>query len=286
MKIYSSAPISGTEAILGEGPLWNVKEQKLYWVDIDGKQLHVYDPKSKTDRAFDTPGRIGVAAFCKDGRILCAVEDTLMFMKFQNASYEADGVLAKVSEVMPGMRFNDGECDPRGRFLVGSIAGDKKGHLFSVDSTGMYQILLDGIGCSNGIAFSCDGKKMYYIDTVSSHVTSYDYCLDTGKISAKKIIRTFAWETDGAPDGMTIDTKGNLWVAHWGGSRVSCINPEDGEIIASIPVTAKCVTSAAFGGPELKTIYITSAKADGGIHAGGLFAADADVSGNAPYLFG
>ena len=159
-------------------------------------------------------------------------------------------------------RFNDGKCDPAGRFWVGtmSLVGEKKtSHLFCYDRDGSVVTKLDGISTSNGIVWSKYHKFMYYIDTPTRKVMEYAYNKETGEISDPRIAVSVA-DSLGFPDGMAIDADDNLWVAMWGGSAVCCFDRKSGKLINKIEVPAKNVTSCAFGGPELTDLYITTAR--------------------------
>lgn len=164
---------------------------------------------------------------------------------------------------LPANRFNDGKCDPAGRFWAGTmpLKEDARGtgSLYCLDRDLSVRKMLGNVSCSNGIAWSLDSKTMYYIDSPTRAVSAFDYDLATGNIANRReIIRTPPEE--GFPDGMTIDAEGMLWVAYWGGSRVVRWDPRTGKRLAIIAVPVSCVTACWFGGPRLDELYITSAR--------------------------
>lgn len=163
---------------------------------------------------------------------------------------------------IPDNRFNDGKCDPAGRFWAGTMStvGDKNaGALYRYDADSSIHKMVENVSISNGIVWSLDKTKMYYVDTPTQKVMVYDYNNLTGEISNAKVAVEIPNEM-GSPDGMTIDAEGNLWVALWGGFAVTCWNPETGELIQTVKVPAKNVTSCAFGDADLGTLYITTAR--------------------------
>ena len=162
---------------------------------------------------------------------------------------------------VPGNRFNDGKCDPAGRFWAGTMAYENpvnQGSLYRMDTDLSVHKMLDNIGISNGLVWSLDHSTMYYIDTVAYTVRAFDYDIDTGDLKNERVAIHVPREM-GGPDGMTIDSEGMLWVAHYGGSQVCRWNPETGEVLHTIKLPAKQITACAFGGKDLDTLFITSA---------------------------
>ncbi|HZG75288.1 MAG TPA: SMP-30/gluconolactonase/LRE family protein, partial [Paenibacillus sp.] len=185
-------------------------------------------------------------------------------------------------------RFNDGKCDPLGRFWAGTMereGGAPTGALYCLDAAGRSRRIVEGLGCSNGMAWSADGRTMYFIDSPTREVRAYDFALESGEISNPRAVVRIP-DGEGVPDGMTIDEEGMLWVAQWGGYQVSRWDPSTGERIGSVRVPAERVTSCAFGGPNLDTLYITTASIGASQEqaiaeptAGGLFAAKPGMRG-------
>jgi sugar lactone lactonase YvrE len=243
---------------LGEGPVWEAPTQTLYWVDIFAKRIYM-----GSDLLAELDGYVGcvaprqsgglIAAFGGDGERLCF------------ASLEADSaksaVLLDLAEEPSSNRFNDGKCDPRGRFLAGTMnmnETDPTGSLYSFDGKTITK-LLSNVTISNGMTWSPDSKIFYYIDTPTREVRAFDYDLETGAIANSRRV-VFVPEALGWPDGMTSDREGNLWLAMWGGAQVTKWNPNTGELLEQIPIPAMNVSSCVFGGRDLNELYLTSAR--------------------------
>jgi sugar lactone lactonase YvrE len=278
------------QAMLGEGSLWHPTENKLYWVDIEGKALHIYDPATKKDKQFSMGERIGTVVPAKRGGVLVALQNGIH--KFDTKNSKLDFI----SNPLPdsNLRFNDGKCDPSGRFWVGSLALDsrKKGAaLYRMDSDKSIHEMLDSVTISNGIVWSADKKIMYYNDTPTLTVQAFDYDDKTGEIKNGRVAVRIPKGT-GAPDGMTIDAEGKLWVALWGGNCVARFDPLTGELLQKINVPAPNVSSCAFGGKNLDILYITTARAWVSPEklkefplSGGLFAVKPGVKGVPAYFY-
>jgi len=240
---------------LGEGPAWDAKTKTLYWVDILEKRVHFH--RDDEDGFIQLDQMPGCLAPSKDGSLLVAARASILNI---NPATAEQNFLASVTEPSNN-RFNDGKCDPAGRFLAGSMNMDEKsptGALYSFDGKTVTH-LLDGIRISNGLAWSPDYKTFYYIDTPTRKIKAFDYDLSTGLIANPRVVITIL-EGLGWPDGMTSDTDGNLWIAMWGGSSVTRWNPQKGELLERIPLPAKNVTCCVFGGENLDELYVTSAR--------------------------
>ena len=272
-----------TTALLGEGPIWHQETQQLYWVDIEKRQLHLYTPATGEDNYFDTGERVGTVVPVETGGALVALQDGIYWMGLQ------DGDKEFIANPLPdSVRFNDGKCDPLGRLWVGSMhLKGKKGaaSLYMMDNNQQIEKKLDGITISNGIIWSLDSKTMYYIDTPTRQVKAYDFEPTSGEISNPRVVINVP-EENGAPDGMTIDQEGMLWIGHWGGGMVGRYNPESGELIQKVTVPALNVTACAFGGENLDKLYITTASVGMSEEqleeyplAGGLFVVEPGVKG-------
>jgi sugar lactone lactonase YvrE len=288
--------ILDAQAELGEGPAWDAKNQTLYWVDILGKRIHYHcGDKDGFAQLDEMPGCL---APCKDGSLLVAARASILklepFDLTQGRPATANQtVLATVTE-LANNRFNDGKCDPAGRFLAGSMNMDEKtpsGALYSFDGQTVTR-LLTGICISNGLAWSPDHKTLYYIDTPTREVKAFDYDLSTGQIAEPRVVISVP-EALGWPDGMTSDTNGNLWIAMWSGAQITRWDPQNGKLLEQIPLPAKNVTSCAFGGEHLDELYITSAckglsKADltAYKHSGSLMRMKTKVQGMPTFEFG
>jgi sugar lactone lactonase YvrE len=159
-------------------------------------------------------------------------------------------------------RLNDGKCDPSGRLWVGSMNLDQKpkqAHLFRMDKEGTVKVMLDSISISNGIAWTKDGKRMFYIDTPTRKVMAYDFDLASGEISNPKVLVQIP-DSLGWPDGMTLDENDNLWIGMWGGFCVTAWSAKDGSFLGKVSVPVPNVTSCAFGGKAFDILYITTAR--------------------------
>jgi len=280
--------IYDARATLGEGPAWDAKTQTLYWVDILEKRVYYHcDGDNGFAQLDDMPGCL---APTKNGTLIVAAHASFLDL---NPVSDKRTILATLDEPADN-RFNDGKCDPAGRFLAGTMNMDEKsptGSLYSFDGQTVTH-LLDDIRISNGLAWSPDCKRLYYIDTPTREVKAFDYDLSTGRIANPRAVITVP-EALGWPDGMTSDVDGNLWVAMWGGAQVTRWNPQNGELLEQIALPAKNVTSCAFGGDDLNELYITSAckgleqtDLTAYRHSGGLMRVQTKVLGMPTFEFG
>lgn len=246
---------------LGEGPIWDEKEQALYWVDTDLKQVHKYCPKSNERKFYDVYEKAGAVIKESDNTLICALEKGIYRLN------ETDGTLELISAPecdKPENIFNDGKCDKEGNFWIGTMHYKEiegKGTLYCLDKEMKCEPKVEKVTISNGIAWALDYKTMYYIDTPTMQVVAYDYDMATCTISNKRPVIEFS-EDQGYPDGMTIDENGNLWIAMWGGWCVYQCDPRTGEFIDKIELPMANVTSCTFGGEDMDTLYITTAYAE------------------------
>ena len=246
---------------LGEGAFWNYKTQELYWVDIISNQLHIYNPKTKTDRFVTTPSNIGTVVPIDQDRAVVALQDGIYII---NSNTGETTLLSDVERDIPSNRFNDGKCDPSGRFWVGSMGYDQlpnDANLYMINSKGEAALKLDSVTISNGIVWTKDKSTLYYIDAPTLEIKAFDYDDATGAISNKRVAVKIN-DSLGFPDGMTIDEHDNLWVGMWNGNAVICFDPKTGKILSKIEVPAHNVTSCAFGGKTLDTLFITTSSLD------------------------
>jgi sugar lactone lactonase YvrE len=246
-------------ADLGEGPAWDGVHHFLYWVDIHAGNLHSFQPETGIDNCINLGETIGCVAPCQSGDLVMTLGGGFASM---NPDTQKVTRLTRVEENLPGNRFNDGKCDPAGRFLAGTMDNaemEASGTLYSFSANGVLKTLLTGVRISNGLAWSPDYKTFYHIDTPSRQITAFDYDLASGELEAPRTVVTVPSEL-GWPDGMTSDSVGTLWVAMWGGAKITRWNPGTGQLMDTIPVPAFNVTSCVFGGPNLTDLYITSAR--------------------------
>lgn len=256
-NILNAQLLLNTQSTLGEGAIWNHIDQTLYWVDIDQHLLHWLDPISNLHDTATLPKKITTVVPTLKGGLLIALEDGIY--NYNKTTSELSLRQANPENNITKNRFNDGKCDPAGRFWVGTIGKEKSAALYCMDANYTLQTMETNITNSNGILWSPDQKTMYYIDTPTYKVVAYDFDNKTGLVSNPQTVITIP-TTMGRPDGATIDSEGMVWVAIWGGYCVSRWNPQTGKLISIVEVPSKNITSCAFGGENLDTLYITSAK--------------------------
>jgi sugar lactone lactonase YvrE len=275
------APVRAPVATLGEGPLWDAAGQALYWVDIPAGRVHRMAADGSIT-SWDAGQPVGAVVPRASGGLVAAARDG--FMALDLASGELT-LLAAVEQDRPGNRMNDGACDRAGRFLAGTMAQDERPHagaLYRLEPDLAVTTLLTGVGISNGIGWSPDGRLMYYVDSHAHRVDVFDYDPATGSIDGR---RRFAEVGGGdvVPDGLTVDAEGGVWVAVWGGGAVLRHDPA-GQVRETVQVPADRVSSCAFGGGDLDRLYITTA-AGPGRGAGALFACQPGVTGQPGHPF-
>ena len=245
-------------ATLGEGPSWDAEGNRLLWVDIELNLLHIYYPDSEEDVTYEIGQTIGaVVPYCEDEVIVVLYEG---FHKYQLSTGTLT-FIANPEQHLPNNRFNDGKCDPCGRFWAGTMSLEGEGNcgsLYCLDHDLSVRKVLADVSTSNGLGWSTDGCTMYYIDTPTRQVDVFDYDRVTGTISNRRMAFKMP-EDAGYPDGMTVDSEGMLWIAEWNGGRVGRWNPDTGQLLEIIFVPAGHVTSCVFGGRELEDLYITTA---------------------------
>ena len=261
MTTYRAQPASENIHGLAEGPLWDAARQRVLWVDINAGAVHTGVLQGNRVEARDRitiGGTVGAVACSAAGELLVAGARHLH-------TVAPDGAVTTGAQLIPdgkASRLNDGKCDPRGRFLVGSLAlDDRLGDevLLSVGSGSgpdtAVTVLDDNLSLSNGLGWSPDGTILYSVDSTPGVVWSRTYDPDTGAVGPRSEFLRIA---DGSPDGMCIDTDGNLWIAIWGTGQVRRYSPA-GAYMATVEVAAPNTSSVAFVGPELDILLITSA---------------------------
>ncbi len=290
-KKHSAELLLETKSILGEGPVWDWKRQALFWVDIEGCMLHQYIPIGKKHQKWSFEHTLGAVAPTEKGNLLLALETALA--TFEPTS-ETVTQLTVLQNDRPEMRYNDGKVGPNGNFWIGSMhkqLAPNSGTLYRVDNRLNATQEISGTTISNGMAWSANHKLFYYIDTATQQVAQFSFDKSTSSITNRKIAFTIP-KNFGAPDGMTIDDEGMLWIAHWGGNAVRRWNPKTGELLEKIELPAPNVTSCCFGGEGLNTLYITTARS--GLNesqlnlfplSGGLFTFQTRVKGTPIHYF-
>ncbi len=243
---------------LGEGPVWDENTQTLYWVDILAGTIHSWNSVTHQHMHWETKDLIGAVAVCTDGRLLAALQNGLLIFNQETGEKQW---LSGPEPNQPSNRFNDGKCDPKGRFWIGSMCVHETtgaGSLYQFILAGGLQQKIPGITISNGLAWSLDHRTMYFIDTPTYEVWAFDFDLETGSIGNKRVVITIP-QSEGYPDGMTIDSEGMLWIAHWDGWQVARWDPNTGNKLHSIHLPVARVTSCCFGGRDWNDLYITTA---------------------------
>lgn len=273
--------VGDTLDMLGEGPVWCPREGALYWVDIRAPAVRRLDEAGRVT-TWAMPEPVGSLALREAGGILVALKSALSVFE------PATGAITKLADAPghhDGLRFNDGKCDRQGRFWVGTMrAGEETadGFLYRLDERGCTKVL-DGIEIPNSLCWSPDGRTMYFSDSPKRVIWAFPYDPATGAIGERRVFA--ALPAPLVADGGTVDAEGYLWSANYNGWRVTRFAP-DGTVDRVVPVPASNITSCAFGGPGLGTLYITSAYQ--GLDeaaraqqpaAGALFAIDVGVKG-------
>jgi D-xylonolactonase len=275
--------IANYECKTGENPLWHAAEKRLYWCDIPRGHLFRYDPQANHHERCYEGQTIGGFTVERDGALLC-------FMERGAVKRWCGGVLTTVVDHIPGeenSRFNDVIADPMGRVFCGTMSSpEHKGRLYRLDLDGTIAVVREEVGCSNGMAFSRDGRRMFHTDADAREIYVFDYDVRTGAIANGRLF-VRSDEADGFPDGATIDSEDCLWSAHWDGGCLIRYT-QDGREERRIAVPAKKASSLTFGGGDYRDIYVTTAaghqkSADDRL-AGSLFRIRAGVTGVAEYL--
>jgi sugar lactone lactonase YvrE len=281
-----------SKSLVGEGPFWDGSKNLLYWVDIKGSKLHIYNSLLCTNETIQFLQHVCAVVKCSDGELLLAMQHGLYFFNLESKKLTL--INNPESDILEN-RFNDAKCDAAGRFYAGTMdnneLGDTVGSLYCLNNDLSVKKILDHITISNGLAWSLDNKTMYFIDTPTMVVSAFDYKIETGELSNRRTVVRIP-EGEGSPDGMTIDCEGMLWVAQWGGWKVSRWNPENGVRMMTIDVPASKVSSCAFGGDNMDELYITTARimlsAEELLkqpHAGGLFRVKVGIKGMQSHQF-
>jgi len=243
---------------LGEGAFWDGPHERLLYIDITGAKLFTYYPATGLRTRYDMPSMIGTVVPEDEDHVIVALVDGIYRYELSSRKLQ---FLVRPEGHTDSQRFNDGKTDPEGRLWVGSMSMQdekEKSFLYKVEKDSLASSMLDGITISNGIAWSSNGSKMYYIDTPTRIIMEYDYDREKGTITNARPAVVVP-DSLGSPDGMTIDNENKLWVAMWGGSAVCRFDPESGALLERLMVPAKNVTSCAFGDSDRSTLYITTA---------------------------
>ena len=250
---------------LGEGPFWDDLRGELLRVDISRGLVHGWDPSTGAAWRRECGGEVGAALprAGADGLVL-AVGRRIVLDEIASRPPDArdrDRVLAQVEEDRPGNRFNDCKCDPSGRLWAGTMSGERaprEASLYRLAPGREIECVISGTTISNGLGWSPAGDRMYFIDSTTHRVDVFDYDAESGEIAGRRPFAAID-QADGLPDGMTVDREGGVWVCLFGGGAVRRYGA-DGALDAVIGLPVTNPTSAVFGGPDLRTLYVTSAR--------------------------
>jgi sugar lactone lactonase YvrE len=271
--------------VVGEGALWDSRTSTVFWVDIKNPGIWRYHPETGKHSRVDAPERVGFIALTPDPDIVIAGFKSGL-ARFHLFGGQIQPLIAPEPE-SPGNRINDGLVGPDGALYFGTMHDEEThptGSFWRWDGKELTQFH-EGITVTNGPAFSPDGRTLYATDTVKGTIYAFDF--DNGKLGEPRVFIQFE-EGWGHPDGMAVDAEGHLWVCHWGGSRITRFAP-DGTVERVVPVPTAQVTKCAFAGPDLTTLYITTAAIGHDPHidpmAGHLFMVETDIRGQAANIF-
>lgn len=265
-----------TQALLGERPVWDERTDTLLFVDIDRGELHRFNPKDGDSTVSVVATSVGCVGLRDNGGVVLGTDAGLVLA-------DATGQSHRDPIVPPGMTsahfFNDGACDPAGRFVAGTSTAERTtgaASLYSLDPDGTVRVLLPEVTESNGVAWSRDGRRMFYVDSGTQDVKVFDYDPVDGTVTNGRILFSIA-EQDGVPDGLIVDAEDTLWLALWAGHGIRRYSA-DGVLLSESKIPAKDVTCAAFGGADLMDLYVTTSRGylepdevDAYPHAGDLF---------------
>lgn len=274
------------QATVGESPVWSVAEQSLYWVDIQQKKIHRFNPARGENETFSLPEIVTCIALRTAGGLALTLRKHFAFYDPATTKLER---LAEVESQLPGNRFNDGKCDPQGRFWAGTMDtvnwSAPTGNLFRMDPGGVVSLMQTHVICSNGSGWSPDGTRMYYTESFRYAIFVYDFDAGTGAISNRRPFATLDSNGGGFPDGMTVDSDGFVWSNVVGRGQIYRYDPA-GKLERMVQLPVPRATDCTFGGPDLKTLYVTTARetmspaqlAQAPL-SGSLFAIDCDTAG-------
>lgn len=264
--------------ILGEGPIWDHRNNTFWWVDIPNGLIHRRDWNADEDKVFDIGQMVGAAIPCQNGdRLILAMLHGFAFFDPNTGNLEQ--ILDPEAD-KPSNRFNDGKCDPYGRLWAGTMCidppRDPAGSLYCLDNDLNLKTKMTGVRVSNGLAWNKASDRMFYIDTRNNHIMSFNYDLESGEIKQTDDLLKFDALL---PDGMTIDEDDNLWVAFYSGKRVCCFDSKNGAKLEQVEMPVSNPTSCTFGGQDLDTLLVTTGNHPEEDRAGAVFAFNPGVRG-------
>jgi sugar lactone lactonase YvrE len=255
--------ISTSRDTVGESPVWSVAEQALYWVDIEGRCIHRLDWATRAQQTWVLDERVGCIALSTRSTLISAMESGIFEVTLQAEPNATVTRLAAVEHPQPGMRFNDGRCDRQGRFWVSTMVRDMAlasaaGAIYCLDERGLSEPLLRGYITPNGMAFSADGGTAYVSDSHPSRQLIWKHTFDAATGTWGPQINWVDMKPlPGRPDGAALDAEGCYWICGNDAGLVHRFSPQ-GELLQSIAVPVSKPAMCAFGGPELRHLFVTS----------------------------
>ncbi len=273
MNAFAWTRITPEPDLLGESPFWHPQEQRLYWVDIPGRRV----ARVVVD-GLQVKGAVEYWPLQEEPGCIAPVQGGGLVLALRSGIYRADAWGAALHKLADApydtgkLRFNDGKCDPQGRFWAGSLYEPKDqalGVLYMFDSQGLHA-MMDGVTTANGLAWSPDGRTAYWADTAAHRVRAFDFDPATGCLSGERLFHQmitkpagWTWGSQqpygGRPDGAAVDAEGAYWSAQYEGQRLLRLSPS-GQVLAEVPTPVPCPTMPCFGGPDLKTLFITTSR--------------------------
>jgi sugar lactone lactonase YvrE len=265
--LYDPRPLPLPLSQVGESPLWHPQEQVLYWCDIPAATLHRHDPAHGSHAQWQLDSEIGCCAPLLGGGLLLAQRDGLWCFDPASGGRE---LVAPPPYDAAHQRFNDGKADSQGRLWVGTIHDRREpaGALYR-HANGRFDVMVEHVASSNGVAWSPDARTMYWADTKQHTVWAFDFDAGEGRLAHRREFARFAPRAageplsgyGGRPDGAAVDSEGCYWVAMFEGARLLRLAP-DGSVRREVRLPVQCPTMPCFGGPDLSTLYVTTARAN------------------------
>ena len=281
--------VPNSKSILAEGPLYNEKENSLYWTDIKDKKLYKYNLESEETKSYQFSKQIGSFAFTQNNEIIATTNNGFEYLDLNTQKIIP---LLDPEKDKKNNRFNDGKCDKYGRYFAGTMDNSEKdiaGSLYCLDKN-ILDKKEDGLFISNGLGWNSDSTKFYLTDSPKRVIYEYDYDLKTSNIINRKVFAIID-EKDGYPDGLCVDEEDHIWSAHWDGWKITRYKP-NGEIDSIYDLPVPKVTSCNFAGENLDTLFITTASIDltkeelkKAPLSGNIFFIKTNVKGQRPNLF-
>ena len=250
--------VGSIQCILGEGPVWDVAEQALYFLDIGRRLIHRFAPSDGSLKSWEAPSGPGAMALRERGGAVVAIKDTLHTLDFDTGAFEP---LAVARDQPAEATFNDGKVDRQGRFVVGSCSTSMDaptpiGGIYCLQPSGSLQKIAGDIAFSNSPCFSPDGRTLYFSDSARHALYAYEYDTQRGRVGARRLLADTS-QLGGLPDGSTVDSEGLIWVAIFRGRKVAAFRP-DGRLERVIDLPVSLPGSVMFGGAGLDQLYVAT----------------------------